>query len=294
VRAAIDCGTNSFRLLITDDDFRPVVHELRITRLGEGVHEHRAIQPEAMQRALAALGEFGELLARHDVDHVRAVATSAARDATNGDDFLLRARAALGVELEILSGQAEGELTFAGAAAGIDAAGPVLVVDIGGGSTEFAFGVDGRLQWARSIDIGSVRLTELDLRGDPYSAESITAAHQRVRGLFADVGLGALPPATKLVGVAGTVTTLAMIARALPQYEPDIVHGLVLRADESGEVARRLLTLTQTERLAIPGLPEGRADVIGAGSIIFLECFRSGNFSSAIVSERDLLWGLLE
>jgi exopolyphosphatase/guanosine-5'-triphosphate,3'-diphosphate pyrophosphatase len=294
LRAAVDCGTNSFRLLITDADNRPVVHELRITRLGEGVHEHRAIQPSALERAVGALAEFGELIRLHGVQHVRAVATSAARDATNGEEFLARARSALGVELEVLSGRAEGELTFKGAAAGVDAAGPMLVVDIGGGSTEFAFGVNGCLQWARSLDLGSVRLTELYLRGDPYDQDGIRAANEHVRAQIATVDLAPLPPSTRMVGVAGTVTTLAMIARSMPTYEPDIVHGLSLGKNEVDAVSERLLAARQAERLAIPGLPEGRADVIAAGSIIFRQCFESGAFSTAVVSERDLLWGLLE
>jgi exopolyphosphatase/guanosine-5'-triphosphate,3'-diphosphate pyrophosphatase len=294
VRAAIDCGTNSFRLLIVDGTGRPVIQELRITRLGEGVHEHREIAPQAMTRAIAALEEFQTLIEQHHVQDVRAVATSAARDATNGETFLIRAAAALGgVRLEILSGQEEGELTYKGAASGVDAGGPMLVVDIGGGSTEFAFGVNGELQWARSVDIGSVRITELDLHGDPYAPHEVATASARIDQLIAPVELQRLPAGTVLVGVAGTITTVAMIARGLDHWEPDIVHGLHLPAAEVHEVTERLLTMSNEERLAIPGLPPGRADVIGGGALVFQRVIETAGFSATTVSERDLLWGLL-
>lgn len=295
MKAAIDCGTNSFRLLIVDDGGVPVVQELRITRLGEGVHEHRAIQPQALQRAIAALAEFHQLITHHDVRQVRAVATSAARDASNGAEFLAQAKAALGgVELDILSGQAEGELTFKGVAAGIDASGPMLVMDIGGGSTEFAFGVDGALQWAQSLDLGCVRLTELDLHADPYSAAEIQQATARVAAALQLINFADLPPGTRLIGVAGTVTTLAMIARHMSTYEPDIVHGLRLTVEEIIEVSDYLLHLDNAGRLAIPGLPPGRADVIAAGALILTGALQNGSFMQCTVSERDLLFGLLE
>jgi exopolyphosphatase/guanosine-5'-triphosphate,3'-diphosphate pyrophosphatase len=293
VNAAIDCGTNSFRLLIADDDLQPVLQVLRITRLGEGVHEHRVIQPQAMQRALDALQEFRSIIDDHDVSHLRATATSAARDATNGDVFLARAKLALGVDVEILSGVEEGRLTYEGVAQGIDAAGPLLVVDIGGGSTEFSFGIDGELQWAHSLQIGSVRLTELELHEDPYSSDEIERAKGRVSALLAGIDLD-IPPKTRFVGVAGTVTSVAMIAKGIAEYKPDICHELQLSAGEIEEVAKHLAALTNHERLAIGGLTPGRADVITAGAIILDQAMKVVGATVCTVSERDLLFGLLK
>lgn len=293
MKASIDCGTNSFRLLIVNEKRQVVARELRITRLGEGVHATRRLGPAAMDRSIAALAEFKRLLDQHHVLDVRAVATSAARDAGNGQEFLTRAGEVLGVDVEILSGQSEGELTFAGVSGGMPVDGPLLVVDIGGGSTELAFGIDGQLQWAQSLDIGCVRLTELALQSDPYTTEERDAACTTVESFLASSKLGQVPSRTRLVGVAGSITSLASISLGLAEYEADAVHGVELTAKTLAELTDRLALMTNADRLFIPALPAGRADVIVAGAVILQQIMARGGFDSCTISERDLLFGLL-
>lgn len=296
MKASIDCGTNSFRLLIADVHGRPVEQHLIITRLGKGVHESRRLDDDAISRSLDALRQFKERLDAFQVppNNVVAVATSAARDAVNGQEFLDGASKALGgAGVRILTGDQEAETTFRGASSGVDSNAPLLVVDIGGGSTELAYGTQGKLQWGKSLDIGCVRLSELALRKDPYEADELEYAFELVEPFLSLINFDVLDQNTRLVGVAGTVTSVAAISKGIEKYEPDCVHGVTLSLAEVQEVTDRLTAMTNDERAQMQVLTKGRADVIVAGAIILQSVMSAGSFTNCIVSERDLLHGLL-
>jgi exopolyphosphatase / guanosine-5'-triphosphate,3'-diphosphate pyrophosphatase len=302
--AAVDIGTNSTNLLVVDSSGTEIDRVVAITRLGEGVHHTRRLGDGPMERTLAQLAEHRSLLDRHGVTRVRAVATSATRDAVNGAEFLDRAEAVLGVRPELLSGQDEGRLAFLGATAGlesVDARPPYLVVDIGGGSTELMLGGD-TVERVVSIDIGAVRLTELELHADPPQPEELTNAIGRVQDLLDDAVRAMFPDdvgrgyteleAATLVGIAGTITTVAAVEIGLPRYDPAVLHGFRLSRPAAEDVFRTLATETLADRVYNPGLPEARADVIVGGCCVLVGIMRRLQSDALVVSDHNLLHGV--
>jgi exopolyphosphatase/guanosine-5'-triphosphate,3'-diphosphate pyrophosphatase len=294
VVASVDCGTNSTRLLVHDGT-RTVERLMRITRLGEKVDQTRRLQPEAIERTLTVLREYRDVMDRHGVSAVRMAATSAARDAGNRDDFFDAAEQIIGVRPELLSGEEEGRLSFLGATAELDPTlGPFLVVDIGGGSTELAYGTT-YCEVAESIDIGCVRLSELYLAGhDPARPEDLVAALSVAEAALDGVRRvhPAITEARTLVGLAGTVSTTAAVEIGLAEYDRDRIHHFVLTRAAVEDVFRTLATETHDERIANPGLEEARADVIVGGLCVFVQLFRTLGFDECLVSESDILDGL--
>ncbi|MFD6162410.1 exopolyphosphatase [Nocardia sp. NPDC060256] len=305
--AAVDCGTNSIRLLIADvlDDgtLADVHREMRIVRLGKGVDATGALQPEAIERTRVALADYVALMRKTGVTRVRMTATSATRDASNREDFFAMARAELGTvvpgaEAEVISGDEEARLSFAGAIGELSSeAGPFVVVDLGGGSTELVFGDSDGVQAAFSADIGCVRITERCLPGDPPTAEQISAAREfaaeRLAEAFARVPVEG---AHTWVGVAGTMTTLAAVALDLPEYDSEKVHLTRLTLDQLRAVCDRLIATTHEERAALGPMHPGRVDVIGGGGVIAEvladELSRRAGISEIVVSEHDILDGI--
>jgi exopolyphosphatase/guanosine-5'-triphosphate,3'-diphosphate pyrophosphatase len=299
--AAVDIGTNSVRLLVADVDgttprdakLVTLDRRMRITRLGQGVDATRALAREAIDRTTAVLREYRDAIAEYGVTHVRATATSAARDATNRDEFFTAAHDALGVTPELLSGDEEAALSFLGATADLDAPAPYLVVDIGGGSTEFVLGADAPVGLV-SLDMGCVRITEQYLHSDPPAPEELSNAVAVVRDFVADVPRvipGAAEAAT-LVGLAGTVTTIAAVEQGLPEYDPERIHHFRLTHEAAEDVFRTLATETAAQRAHNPGLEPGRVDIIVGGAAVLVGIFRVLGFAEMLVSEADILDGL--
>ena len=292
--AAIDCGTNSTRLLVARDG-ATVERLMTITRLGQGVDETGTLSTDAVDRTVAALTEYRQVMDRHGVDRVRMTATSAARDASNRDVFFDRAEATVGARPELLGGEEEGRLSFIGATAELDAAdGPFLVADIGGGSTELAVGSD-RCEDARSMDVGCVRLTEQFLHHDPPLPEELTAALSVVEVWLDDVvrEVPALLEARRFVGLAGTVATVAAVEIGLDEYDRDRIHHFVLTRAAIEDVFRTLATESLDDRRWNPGLEPGRADVIVGGCCALVAIMRYFDFGECLVSEADILDGLV-
>jgi exopolyphosphatase/guanosine-5'-triphosphate,3'-diphosphate pyrophosphatase len=302
--AAVDIGTNSVRLLVADvqgenGDARgakvePIERLMRITRLGQGVNEARSLHPDAIERTLTVLREYREVIERLGVTSIRSTATSAARDSSNRDEFFDAAEAALGARPELLSGEEEAALSFLGATATIDAPGPYLVVDIGGGSTEFVLGTDAPVGLV-SLDMGCVRITEQFLHSDPPAAEELSNAIAMVRDLVADVPReipGVLDAAT-LVGLAGTVTTVAAVELGLAEYDAEKIHGFHLTREAVEDVFRTFATETHEQRATNPGLEPGRVDVIVGGTAVLAGILRQLDVDEVLVSESDILDGLV-
>ena len=308
--AAIDCGTNSIRLLVADVttgsggfDLRDVHREMRIVRLGKGVDASGKLDPEAIERTRAALVDYTAVLRRRGTERVRMVATSATRDASNREDFFGMVRDVLGSDAEVITGDEEAALSFVGAVGDLDPAdGPFVVVDIGGGSTELVIGDlsdDGTatVRAARSVDVGSVRLTERCLPGDPPSADDVAAARSVAAGIL-DEAFATVPldGAKTWVGVAGTITTLSGIAQDLAEYDPSAVHLSRLTRSDLHALSERLVTSTRPEREAMGALHPGRVDVIAAGSIIVSvladELHARTGIEEIVVSEHDILDGI--
>lgn len=303
--AAIDCGTNSIRLLIADRTARPdsvltdVVRQMRIVRLGQDVDRTGRLAPEALERTRVALVDYAALIAEHEVapGEVRMAATSATRDATNRDEFAAMVFDVLGIGADVISGTEEASLSFMGAAsvvAGQDGeAQELLVCDIGGGSTELVRGSMSGMLRSHSMDVGCVRLTERHLRDDPSTAAQVQAAEADVRAALAlarqDVPLD---PDVMLVGVAGTVTTVAAIALRLPEYDASAIHGATVTIDQVHEVADRLLTMTRAERATLPVMHPGRVDIIGAGALILRTVMDDIGAQALVASEHDILDGI--
>jgi exopolyphosphatase/guanosine-5'-triphosphate,3'-diphosphate pyrophosphatase len=287
VAAAVDIGTNSTRLLVGDD------RRTIITRLGQGVDRTGRLDPAAVERTLAVLREYGDALRAAGADRVRAVATSAVRDATNGVEFLDAAEAALGVRPELLSGEEEGRLSFLGATAELDPAdGPFLVFDIGGGSTEFVVGTT-EPEGVVSVDTGAVRLTEQWLHSDPPTAEELSMAVSVARTHVEEVGrlLPAAKQAKRLVGLAGTVTSAAAVE--LGYYDRDQVHHFHLTRAAAEDVFRTLATEALADRRENPGLDPARADVIVGGCCVLVAVLRHFDANEVLVSEADILDGIV-
>ena len=299
--AAFDCGTNSLRLLVADLDpaagtSTELVREMRIVRLGEGVDRTGRISDEAMTRVFTAIEEYAELVTSFDVEAIRFCATSAARDAENSEEFMAGVRARVGVQPEVLDGDAEAEASFSGAVRDLpdlpDLAGPLLVCDIGGGSTELILGTaaDGILA-AQSLDIGSVRLNERHLADDPPTAAQVEAAIADIDAALDGCRVD-LSGAGALIGVAGTVTTVAAGVLDLPAYDRTAIHHSALPAADVHATVSQLLAMTVAERRALGYMHPGRADVIGAGALILDRLLRRTPVVSLLVSEHDILDGI--
>jgi exopolyphosphatase / guanosine-5'-triphosphate,3'-diphosphate pyrophosphatase len=296
---AIDCGTNSTRLLVVGPDGRTLERLMRITRLGQDVDQTKSLAPEAIARTVVVLEEYRKVLDGFGVSRVRMTATSAARDAANRDEFFTAAESAVGVRPELLGGQEEGRLSFAGATAELDPVdGPFLVVDIGGGSTEFAVGpsADDPLEpiGVMSIDVGCVRLTERWLHGDPPRPDELSQALSVVRDHLDDVRreMPATATAARLVGLAGTVTTVAAVEMGLATYDRDRIHHFLLTRSAAEDVFRTLATERRADRIHNPGLEVARADVIVGGCVVLVAIMRHFDFGECLVSESDILDGL--
>ena len=298
--AAIDIGTNSVRLLVAEVDARdrgaPLTtldRRMRITRLGKGVHASRRLAPDAIDRTLTVLREYRAAFDALGVERVRATATSAARDAENRDEFFGPATEALGVTPELLSGEDEARLSFSGATHGLRAPTPYLVVDIGGGSTELVYGSSAP-EALRSLDVGCVRVTEQWLVSDPPEPEELSNAIVTVRDELADLAreLPQLREAATVIGLAGTVTTVAAIEQGLAEYDRDRIHHFRLTHDAAEDVFRTLAIESIEERRHNPGLEPERADVIVGGAVVLVAIFRTFGFEEILVSESDILDGL--
>ena len=308
--AAIDCGTNSIRLLIAEravDQGRvrltDLHREMRNVRLGEGVDATGEFSAAALARTRSALVDYATLISRHQVRKLRMVATSATRDAANRDEFFAMTATVLGSAVpgavaEVITGDEEAELSFTGAVAELDsAAGPFVVVDLGGGSTEVVVGDAGGVQAGHSVDIGCVRMTERCLHSDPPTPEEIAAARAVVREKLAEA-LAVVPvqQARTWVGVAGTFTTIAALAHKLTTYDSDAIHLSTVGFTDLLEVCDQLIAMTRTQRAALGPMHEGRVDVIGGGAIVVEELAAAlaerAGISELIVSEHDILDGI--
>lgn len=293
VVAAIDCGTNSVRLLVSDGT-RSLSRRMHITRLGRGVDATGRLDPDAITRTIEVLGEYRAEMDRLGVSRVRVAATSASRDATNRDEFFARAQQVLGVAPELLTGEEEALASYRGATTGLDPTeGPFVVVDIGGGSTEFAVG--GRsLDGAVSIDVGCVRMTERFLHHDPPRPEELANCLSVVEQHLHDVeralpGVGA---PNRFIGLAGTITNVAAVEIGLATYDPDRIHHFTLSKAAAEDVFRTLATEAVEDRVHNPGLEAARADVIVGGCCVLVQIFRTFGFDECLVSEADILDGL--
>ncbi|MER8182926.1 Ppx/GppA phosphatase family protein [Kitasatospora sp. NPDC094015] len=301
--AAIDCGTNSIRLLIADLDpatgaITDLDRRMVINRLGQGVDSTGRLAPEALERTFAACREYAALITGHGVtpDRIRLTATSASRDAENAEEFTKGVREILGVEPEVITGEEEAHLSFLGATkelAGSDLPAPYLVFDLGGGSTEFVLGAED-VQAARSVNIGCVRMTERHFApAELPTLGQISRAKADIKAAL-DQAAESVPldAAATLVGVAGTVTTVAGIVLELPEYDSARIHHSRLTLDQVREVTGRLLSSTHAERAAIPVMHPGRVDVIAAGALVLLEIMERTGAAELVVSEHDILDGI--
>jgi exopolyphosphatase/guanosine-5'-triphosphate,3'-diphosphate pyrophosphatase len=281
-------------LLITADGQTQIERLMRITRLGQGVDATGRLDPEAIERTLAVLREYREVIDQHGATRIRMAATSASRDASNRDDFFHAAKEILGVMPEVISGEEEGRLSFLGATADLDPAlGPFLVCDIGGGSTEFVFGTT-EAESTISVDMGCVRMTEAWLHHDPPTAEELSQALS-VIDIYLDDVLREIPElssAQTFVGLAGTVSNTASVELGLAEYDREQIHHLVLTRAAVEDVFRTLATESIKERKENPGLEEQRADVIVGGLCVLVATMRRFGLDECLVSESDILDGL--
>jgi len=299
VIAAIDCGTNSTRLLIGrrthNQGFETLARETIITQLGEEVDRTQNLSAPAIDRVLATLLMYREQLQEHRVSQVRMVATSAVRDAENSQIFLEAAEEIIETKVEVLSGDEEARLSFIGATNELEKSkGPFLVVDIGGGSTEFSFGFE-ECDSYLSSDIGCVRLSERFIHHDPPLPEELSAALSLVDLHLDDVAreIPSISEASSIIGVAGTVSATSMIEQGLQAYSYQDVHGHSMPKDSIEEVFRLLVTDDRAGRLSNPGMEEGRVDVIIGGICILAQIMRKFDFENMLVSEKDILDGLV-
>ncbi|MDN5857766.1 MAG: Ppx/GppA family phosphatase [Pseudonocardia sp.] len=308
--AAIDCGTNSIRVLVAEvteafdgrPELRDLYREQRVVRLGQGVDATGEFAPEAIERTRVALADYTAMLLRKGTERVRMVATSAARDVANREAFFGMVRDTLGADAEVISGAEEAQLSFVGAVGDLDPDdGPFVVVDTGGGSTELVVGTlaDGRatVTAARSVDIGSVRLTERCLHGDPPTADEVGRARDVAGGIL-DEAFAAVPVqgVRTWVGVAGTITTLSAVAQRLERYDPSAVHLSRLSLEQLHEVSADLLGRTREQRREHTAIDPGRIDVIGGGALIVdllgKELHERAGIAELVVSEHDILDGI--
>jgi exopolyphosphatase / guanosine-5'-triphosphate,3'-diphosphate pyrophosphatase len=300
--AAIDIGTNTARLLVADTDADGLKHDLKkrviITRLGQGVDETRQFAPEAVIRTLEAIAEYADEIERLGAEEVRAIATSAARDAENSGEFIDAASNILGVKVDVISGLEEAGLSYLGATTGFPFKSqddPVLVFDIGGGSTELIYGRGKKMERAISLDIGSVRLTELFVKNDPPSLAELTLIREDVHRQVGN-GLTEINPergGLTVIGVAGTVTTIQAVKLGLEHYYADAIHLTKLTEADVRETLDLFLSMKLEERQDLPGLEPKRADVIIAGAIITETVLEESGASEMTVSDNDILDGVV-
>jgi exopolyphosphatase/guanosine-5'-triphosphate,3'-diphosphate pyrophosphatase len=298
--AAIDCGTNSIRLLIadvTESTLIDVVRTMIVVRLGQGVDRTGEFAIDALERTFAAIDEYVDLIHEHKPERIRFVATSASRDVSNRDVFVSGVKSRLGIEPDIISGDEEARLSFLGATADIAGApdapkAPYLVVDIGGGSTEFVLGTT-KPEQARSTNVGCVRMTERHLQSDPPTAHEIAGATADIDAAIAEAGkVVNLHAASSIIGLAGSVTTVAALALELDYYDPSVIHGSHISATAVHDVTTRLLGMTRLQRSALGPMHEGRIDVIGAGALVLDRIMIATGLPEVVVSERDILDGI--
>lgn len=295
--AAIDCGTNSIRLLIaekSDEGLRELDRRTTIVRLGEGVDANRRFSDAALDRTFRAIDDYAAAIALHEVERIRFVATSASRDVSNRAEFEAGVEQRLGVLPDVISGDEEAALSFRGATTGLgaDAMPPYLVLDIGGGSTEFVYGTT-EPDYARSVDMGCVRMTERHLVEDPPSEETIAAAIADIDALF-ETAASVVPvnDARTVIGLAGSVTTVAAMALGLERYDRNAIHGSVFDKQRVHEACQRLLHMKREQRASLPYMHPGRVDVIGAGALVLDRILTHLPQSQLLVSEHDILDGI--
>jgi exopolyphosphatase/guanosine-5'-triphosphate,3'-diphosphate pyrophosphatase len=295
--AAVDCGTNTVKLLVAravDGALvEDLVRETRMIRLGEGVDRTGRLSEAALGRAFEAIDEYAALVGAHDVSRIRFCATSATRDAANGEVFAAGVRERLGVSPEVITGAEEAALAFDGAVRHLRTppTDPVLVIDIGGGSTELVLGTSGTPETAYSMDIGSVRLHERHLHSDPPTTAEVTACVADIDAHLDDCPVDVARAAT-VVGVAGTVLTVVAAALDLPAYDRDAIDQSVVPVDTVRAVVDRLVAMTVADRLALPYMHPGRADVIDAGALILARVLRRATVATLVASEADILDGI--
>ena len=296
--AAIDCGTNSTRLLVADDTGRELVRLMRITRLGQGVDRTNVLAPEAIARTVSVLEEYRRSIDRFGAGRIRMVATSAVRDAENGAAFTEAAKAAVGADPEVLSGTEEGALAYRGASADLDSFdGDTLVVDIGGGSTEITLGRAGSVS-SVSLQLGCVRLTERFFKGDPPTVAEVSAARLAITDALIG-GEAALPAlvnldrARRLVGLAGTVSTLASLKLGVAEYDVEKLHHATLTLEEIRGMCDMLASLSVRDRRGLVGMVPGREDVLLAGALVLEAVADRYRCDEVIASEKDILDGIV-
>lgn len=294
--AAFDCGTNSIRLLIADiegNNFREIYRGMEIVRLGRGVDKTGQFHPDAIERTLNAIDMFIVELRRRGVEKLRFVATSATRDATNRDLFLNGVHDRLGIYPEVITGDEEAALSFQGASRELPAAeGPFLVVDIGGGSTEFVFGST-EVEAAKSVNIGCVRMSERHFHSDPPSADEIALATADIDAAIEEAAkVVPIKKARTLIAVAGTATTVAAAALGLSEYDPRVIHLSRTSAERVHEISKIFLEMSHDRRKALPYMHEGRVDVITAGSLVLSRIMIATGADEFVASESDILDGM--
>jgi len=294
--AAIDCGTNSIRLLIADiegTNFREVTRLMEVVRLGQGVDKTGQFHPDAIARTLAAVDIYAAEIAKRGVEKIRFCATSATRDATNRDFFIEGVFERLGIRPEVISGDEEARLSFMGATKDLPAAdGPFLVVDIGGGSTEFVFGTE-TVEAAKSVNIGCVRMSERHFTGDLPDPGQVAAATEDIDEAIAQAAK--LVPITKaktLIAVAGTATTVAAAALDLAEYDRYAIHLSHIPAEKVHQVSQTLIKMARTQRESLGYMHPGRVDVISAGSLVLSRIMRATGAAEFVASESDILDGM--
>jgi len=296
--AAIDCGTNSTRLLVADGTGLELTRLMRITRLGQGVDRENVLAPDAIVRTVGVLQEYRRTMDRFGVERIRMVATSAVRDAENGAAFTAAAKAAVGVEPEVLSGTEEGVLAYGGASADLDPfAGDTLVVDIGGGSTEITLGRAASVS-SVSLQLGCVRLTERFLKGDPPSGAEVAATRSAITAALRGgeeklPALRDLDPARRMIGLAGTVSTLASLKLGVAEYDAEKLHHVTITLGEIEGMCEVLASLSNIERSGLIGMVPGREDVLLGGALVLAEVAARYRCEQVISSEKDILDGIV-
>jgi len=294
--AAIDCGTNSIRLLIADVDgtnFREIVREMEIVRLGQGVDKTGQFHPDAIARTLAAVDSYARTIAAKGVEKIRFCATSATRDATNRDLFINGVKERLGIEPEVIPGEVEAVLSFQGAAKDFNTVeGPFLVIDIGGGSTEFVFGTD-KVEFAKSMNIGCVRMSERHFTGGEAEPGQIAAATADIDEAIAQAAkIVPIKDAKTLIAVAGTATTVAAAALDLPEYDRYSIHLSRISAEKTHAISKQFLAMSRDARAVLGYMHPGRVDVIGAGALVLSRIMYATGASEFVASESDILDGM--
>ena len=294
--AVIDCGTNSIRLLIAEisgSNFKEVIRTMEIVRLGQGVDENKAFHPDAIARTLTAVKSFKEIINKNKVDKIRFCATSATRDAMNRNLFIDGVRDILNVQVEVIPGEEEAALSFTGATYQLEqGSGPFLVVDIGGGSTEFVYG-DKKVISAKSVNIGCVRMSERHLLSQPPAMDQIARAIVDIDIAITQAAVSVpINSAKSLIAVAGTATTVAAAALDLSKYDRDLIHLSKISADKVHKVAQMFQSMNKSEISALPYMHEGRVDVITAGSLVLSRVMAATGAAEFVASESDILDGM--